>query len=207
MRSFAVLAALCLTVATLPGCALLGEPSRDIYELRQGPDVPLKCGRGRVGELVVHEPTTSGTLNTDRIMIRTESLKAEYLPKSRWGDDVPTTLQTMLVRSLGKYDVFSYVGREPLAMSDNYALLSEVTAYNAEVMDKGALVTLTVDAQMVRVSDARVMSHGHFSTSASSPTTKTADLMPAFDAASRQLITQMTEWSLKSVGVNAASCR
>lgn len=209
MRLSAALLVLGLT-ATLPGCAALraleGEPDRDIYELRQTPDPPQKCARGRLGELVIQEPTTRGTLDTDRIMIRTDALRTEYLPDSRWGDDVPTTLQTMLVRSFGNYDVFSYVGRAPLALNDNYAIFSEIVDYNAEVAGKGAIVRLSVDAQMVRVSDARVMSQEHFRTTATSSTTRTSDLMPAFDKASQQLISQMTDWGMKTVGVNAAHC-
>ena len=71
--SAATLLALGLTTA-LPGCAaisaLSGEPDRDVFELRPPSDVPMKCGRGRVAELVIEPPKTRGTLDTDRIMIR-----------------------------------------------------------------------------------------------------------------------------------------
>ena len=66
---------------------------------------------------------------------------------------------------------------------------------------------LSVDARMVREMDASVVSRGSFSVSTHAASTRTADLIPAFDAAGQQLIAQMTEWSLRAAGVNPASCR
>lgn len=202
-------ALLLVLTMTLPGCAALkaleGEPDRDVFELRPPSDQPQSCGRGRVAELVIEPPKARGTLDTDRIMIRPNELQTQYLPDARWGDTVPTTLQTLLVRGFGVYDVFTHVGRAPLGTAGDYALISEVQDFNAEVMGKGAIIKLTVDAQMVREMDASVVARGHFATTAQAPTTKTADLIPAFDAAGQQLVTQMTAWGLKTVG--AGRCR
>ncbi|CAM3174438.1 cholesterol transport system auxiliary component [Paracoccus aminovorans] len=204
-------AALLMLTLILPGCtalkALEGEPDRDVFELRPPSDRPQSCGRGRLAELVIEPPKARGTLDTDRIMIRPNALQTQYLPDARWGDTVPTTLQTLLVRGFGVYDVFTHVGRAPLGTAGDYALISEVQDFNAEVSGKGAIIKLTVDAQMVREMDATVVARGHFATTAQAPTTKTADLIPAFDAAGQQLVAQMTGWGLKAVGVNAARCR
>lgn len=202
-------ALLLVLTMTLPGCAALkaleGEPDRDVFELRPPSDQPQSCGRGRVAELVIEPPKARGTLDTDRIMIRPNELQTQYLPDARWGDTVPTTLQTLLVRGFGVYDVFTHVGRAPLGTAGDYALISEVQDFNAEVSGKGAIIKLTVDAQMVREMDASVVARGHFATTAQAPTTKTADLIPAFDAAGQQLVRQMTAWGLKTVG--AGRCR
>ncbi|WP_323716713.1 ABC-type transport auxiliary lipoprotein family protein [Paracoccus aminovorans] len=204
-------AALLMLTLILPGCtalkALEGEPDRDVFELRPPSDQPQSCGRGRLAELVIEPPKARGTLDTDRIMIRPNALQTQYLPDARWGDTVPTTLQTLLVRGFGVYDAFTHVGRAPLGTAGDYALISEVQDFNAEVSGKGAIIKLTVDAQMVREMDATVVARGHFATTAQAATTKTADLIPAFDAAGQQLVAQMTGWGLKAVGVNAARCR
>ena len=208
--SAATLLAFGLTLA-LPGCgalsALQGEPDRDVFELRPPSDVPKKCGRGRVTELIIELPKTRGTLDTERIMIRPSALQTQYLPDARWGDTVPVTLQTLLVRGFGAYDVWTHVGRVPLGTAGDYAIISEINDFNAEVSGDGAIVKMTVDAQMVREADATVVSRGHFVTSSTAASTKTADLVPAFDAAGQQLVAQMTAWGLKAVGVNAERCR
>lgn len=204
-------AALLVLTMTLPGCAALsalsGEPNRDVFELRPPSDVPLQCGRGRLAELVIEPPKARGTLDTDRIMIRPGELQTQYLPDARWGDTVPTTLQTLLVRSFGIYDVWTHVGRAPLGTAGDYAIISEINDFNAEVAGKGAIVKLTVDAQMVRETDASVVSRGRFAATAEAASTRTGDLIPAFDTAGQDLVTQMTAWGLKAVGVNAARCR
>ncbi|MDF3854628.1 ABC-type transport auxiliary lipoprotein family protein [Paracoccus sp. P2] len=204
-------AALLVLTLTLPGCAALraleGEPDRDVFELRPPSDVPRSCGRGRLAELVIEPPKARGTLDTDRIMIRPNQLQTQYLPDARWGDTVPVTLQTLLVRGFAVYDAFTHVGRAPLGAAGDYALISEINDFNAEVAGQGAIIKLTVDAQMVREMDARVVSRGHFTATAQAATTKTADLIPAFDAAGQQLVAQMTDWGLNAVGVNPARCR
>jgi cholesterol transport system auxiliary component len=204
-------AMLMLLTLTLPGCAALkafeGEPDRDVFELRPPSDQPQSCGRGRLAELVIEPPKTRGTLDTDRIMIRPNPLQTQYLPDARWGDTVPTTLQTQLVRGFGSYDVFTHVGRAPLGTAGDYALISEVQDFNAEVAGGGATIRLTVDAQLVREADASVIARGHFATTAHASSTRTADLIPAFDAAGGQLVAQMTGWGLRGIGVNPAHCR
>ncbi|WP_374635966.1 ABC-type transport auxiliary lipoprotein family protein [Paracoccus sp. (in: a-proteobacteria)] len=206
-----ITAALLVLTTALSGCgalrALEGEPDRDVFELRPPSDQPMKCGRGRVAELVIEPPKTRGTLDTDRIMIRPNELQTQYLPDARWGDTVPVTLQTLLVRGFSRYDVFTHVGRAPLGTAGDYAIISEINDFNAEVQGDGAVVKLTVDAQLVREMDATVVSRGHFSATAPATSTKTADLIPAFDAAGQQLVTDMTAWGLKGLGTNVARCR
>ncbi|RDW13712.1 ABC-type transport auxiliary lipoprotein family protein [Paracoccus thiocyanatus] len=206
-----VAAALLVLTLTLPGCAALraleGEPDRDVFELRPPSDAPRTCGRGRLAELVIEPPKARGTLDTDRIMIRPNQLQTQYLPDARWGDTVPVALQTLLVRGFAVYDAFTHVGRAPLGAAGDYALISEINDFNAEVAGQGAVIKLSVDAQMVREMDARVVSRGHFTATAQAATTKTADLIPAFDAAGQQLVAQMTDWGLGAVGVDPARCR
>ena len=209
MRLSALL--LALTVTALPGCAALsllqGEPERDVFELR-GPEITaVQCGRGRIGELVVELPKTRGTLDSERIMIRPSALQTQYLPDAVWGDPVPTMVQNLLVASLSAHDSFTHVGRAPLGAAGDYALISEIKDFNAEVIAESTIVRLSMDVRMIREMDATVSARGSFSVSAHAASTRTADLIDAFDAANQQLIAQITDWSLRAGGVNPASCR
>lgn len=196
---------------TLSGCGALsvlsGGPNRDVFELRPPAMTATQCGRGQVGQLVVEPPKARGTLDTERIMIRPSPLQTQFLPDAQWGDTVPVTLQRLLVQSLGSFNVFSHVGRVPLGLSGDFALLSEIEDFNAEVDGRAAVVRMTVDARMVREMDASVVSRRRFAVSVPAASTKTADLIPAFDAAGQQLTAEMVEWSLRAVGVNLSNCR
>lgn len=195
----------------LAGCAaisnLSGGPRLDVFELRPLDPSAKHCGRGRIAELVIEEPKSRGTLNTERIMIRPSAIQTQYLPDAQWGDTVPVTLQNLLVRGFGAYDVFTHVGRAPLGTAGDYALLSEIHDFNAEVSGKGAVIRMTVDAQLVSEMSASVAARSTFSVTTTSASTRTSDLIPAFDAAGQQLLAQMTDWGLRGIGVSAASCR
>ncbi|TGN57826.1 hypothetical protein E4L95_13040 [Paracoccus liaowanqingii] len=199
---------LILLIATLPGCgalsALQGEPDRDLFELRPPP--ALTCSRSRVGELVVEPPKARATLDSNRIMIRPSALQTQYLPDAEWGDTVPAMLQRLLVQSLGATGAYGHVGRAPLGLSGDVALISEIGNFNAELAPEGALVRLTVEAQMVSEMDAQVVSRASFSVAVPAAGTRTADLIPAFDTASQQLVAQMTEWAVRASGVGPGGC-
>ncbi|MDB6179350.1 ABC-type transport auxiliary lipoprotein family protein [Paracoccus sp. Z330] len=197
--------------ALLPGCAALsaleGGPERDVFELRPPAFGQTSCGRGRVAELVIETPKARGTLDSERIMIRPSPLQTQYLPDAEWGDTVPVMLQRLLVQGLGSYDAFSHVGRAPLGLSGDFALISEIEAFNARVDGEAVTVRLAVNAQMIHEMDASVVSRGNFNVEIPAASSKTSDLIPAFDLAGQELTAQMTEWGLRATGINPASCR
>lgn len=208
MRSCSL--AMALTLA-LSGCSALsalgGGPTRDVFELLPQSGAPQQCTRTRIAELVVELPKARSALDSDRIMVRPSELQTQYLPDAQWGDTVPVTLQTLLVNSFANYDAFAYVGRTPLGSSGDFALISEIHDFNAVTSGQGAVVRLAVDAQMVRESDARIVSRGRFVAEVAAPTTRTADLVAAFDTAARDLVDRMTDWGLRAARVDPASCR
>ncbi len=188
---------------SLAGCSALGalnQPKRDVFELLPASDAPVACRAGAT-ELVVELPKARSTLDTDRIMIRPSALQAQYLPDAQWGDTVPVTLQTLLVRSFARYPAFGHVGRTPLAGAGDYALLSEIEDFNAVRTETGARVVLSVTAQLVHEGDARVAARGRFQAVRELGSTATPDLIAGFDAAQRELVGQITAWGLGAMRV------
>ena len=202
-------ALLIAATATLPGCgalsALQGEPQRDLFELRA--PAALSCPRSRIGELVIEPPKARGTLDSNRIMIRPSALQTQYLPDAEWGDTVPAMLQRLLVESLSATGSFDQVGRAPLGLSGDVAMISEVQDFNVDLSADGTLIRLGVGAQLVDEMEAKVIARGRFAAAVPAAGTRTADLIPAFDAATRHLIGQMTAWTLDAAGVDPGACR
>ena len=202
-------ALLIAATASLPGCgaltALQGEPDRDLFELRA--PAALSCPQSRIGELVIEPPKARGTLDSNRIMIRPSALQTQYLPDAEWGDTVPAMLQRLLVESLSATDSFDQVGRAPLGLSGDVAMISEVQDFNVDLSADGTLIRLGVEAQLVDEMEAKVIARGRFAATVPAASTRTADLIPAFDAATRQLIGQMTAWTLDAAGVDPVTCR
>lgn len=187
-----------LAVLASSGCAVMGAlsggPQRDVFELR-APTPAMHCARTRIAELVVEAPKASGPIDSNRILVRPNPLQIQYLPDAEWGDSVPVMVQTLMVRKLAAYPVFSHVGRAPLGNAGDYALLSEVGDFSAVVEGRGAVITLRLAAQIVDEMSARVVARRDFTAQVPVAGTATPELIEGFDLAGRQLFDQVGSWA------------
>lgn len=201
IRLLLPLAALLLTSGCAALSALSGGPDRDVFELREtGP--AMSCGRTRAVELVVETPKAAGPIDSERILVRPNPLQIQYLPDAQWGDSVPVMVQTLMVRRLSDYSLFSHVGRAPLGSSGDYALLSEIGDFSAVVQGKGAAITLTMSAQIVDEMSARVVARQDFAVSVPVADTATPTLIAGFDAGGQSLFDQIGNWVAAALGGN-----
>ncbi len=192
--------ALC-ALAMLTGCAALSAVNKvavplEVYELRPPAGLAQAPGRPRPLDVIVELPTTTGSLATDRIMIRPTALQAQYLPEVRWADPVPVMVQTLMLRTLEARGAVRYVGRRPLGASGDYALVTEVVDFHAELAPDGttAAVTLALIVRLVREGDARIVASRSFRAAAPAVSTETPALIAAFDAAAAALLTDFAGW-------------
>lgn len=204
MMLFAMLAAL------LSGCgaiSAIGDATTplDAYDLRAPDGGPVAQGRPLQRDLIIEIPTASGALDTDRIMIRPHPLQAQYLPRSRWSDTTPVMLQTLMLRSIENANALRYVGRRPLAGAGDFALISELTDFQAELDPETdtAMIRLRMVARIVRESDASILAARTFTSSAAAPSLETLDLVGSFNAAAAPMMRDLTGWVLTTLGIRA----
>lgn len=191
----------------LAGCSALGAlgdatTPLDVYDLRAPENAPVARGGPLARDIIVELPTVSGVLDTDRIMIRPDALQAQYLPDVRWGDEVPVLMQTLMVRALENTGGLRYVARRPLAGSGDYAIVTELFDFQAEVTgdDDSAIVVIRMISRLVRESNASIVATRTFVASAGAASTETATLIEAFDRASDQLLIEFADWTLTTLG-------
>ncbi|SHG78600.1 ABC-type transport auxiliary lipoprotein family protein [Marivita hallyeonensis] len=203
IRSLRFAALIASVTATLSGCGALtalGQASRplEVYELST-PTIAAGGPRRNI-ELVVEEPIASGTLDVERIMIRPAPLQAQYLPDIRWADTAPVMVQTLLVRSLAQTNRLSSVGRRPIGTVADFAVLSELTAFQAETLDATGTATVNVQLAMrlVRERDSRVVAARTFATSEPALSNNADDIVAAFDRATSRMITESVSWVLEN---------
>ncbi|MHA6325128.1 ABC-type transport auxiliary lipoprotein family protein [Roseivivax sp. CAU 1753] len=189
-----------LALLVLPGCSALSALSDatsvlDVYELR-APDDIAKAPRQRNYNVTVEEPTTTGALLTDRIMIRPSELQAQYLPDARWGEEVPVMVQSLLLRSLQATDGLAYVGREPLGLSGDIAIVTDIIDFQARDLPEAdaAIVTLRIAVQLVREKDISILASRTFTAEARSASRDNAAIIAAFDQASDALMRDFADW-------------
>ncbi|MGB3279644.1 MAG: ABC-type transport auxiliary lipoprotein family protein [Pseudorhodobacter sp.] len=194
-------------LALLPGCSALSALSGaatplDAYDLAAPTEAP-EARRSSARQLVVELPTAPGALSNDRILIRPHPLQAAYLPDAKWAEEVPIMLQTLLVRTFEDSNGFRYVGRRPLGVSGDYALLTELTDFQAEAAADGktATIRLRLTARLVREDDAAVLSSRSFTNSADVASTETLDLVEGFNRANQALLADVSNWVLSSLNI------
>lgn len=200
MRSLALVA----IAATLSGCSVLGGGE----QLRAfEPQAPLSVTAARKSDrhLVIEVPTTSGALATEQMLIRPDRIEASYLPAAEWSSEVPLMIQTLLLRSVQGSGGFSYVGRDPLGLSADYALRSEVVDFQAETTQtaEGVAVQskITILAQLIREEDARVVASKRFTETRPAAGTTPSDVAGSLNAGLESLLPQMTRWILRETGL------
>ncbi|MCL3881189.1 ABC-type transport auxiliary lipoprotein family protein [Marivita sp. GX14005] len=192
--------ALMLLVAfsALSGCAALSAVSDaatplDVYEIPAPSGIEPRA-RTAPRDVIVETPTTSGALETDRIMIRPNPLQAQYLPGARWGEETPVMLQTLMLRAIEATGAVRYVGRRPLGPSGDYAIITELTDFQAEQVGEGARVDIAFLSRIVRERDAAIIASRTFRGQAVTPSTDTLPVVQAFEAASDQALTNFALW-------------
>ncbi|WP_323767698.1 ABC-type transport auxiliary lipoprotein family protein [Marinovum sp.] len=185
----------------LSGCAVISAFDEaatplDVFELRAPPGIKATSQQVLARDVIVELPRTSGALATDRIMIRPNTLQAQYLPDVRWSEPTPVMVQTLMLRTLEATGAVRYVGREPLGVSGDYAVLTEVVDFQAELAEDtdSATVRLSLIVKVVREADARIIANRTFAANAVAASTETLIVIQAFDVASVQLFSEFADW-------------
>ena len=190
-----------LMVVFLPGCASISALTSaserlEIYELQSPQIAGLGERRGAV-ELVIEEPSASGALNTDRILIRPSPLQAQYLPGVRWADPAPQMLQTLLLRSLTETGAFQSVGRRPIGSIGDFAVLTELTEFGARPLGpevEQAQAEIRVMIRLVRERDATVIASRSFAATAITNGTEADAIVSGFNRATSDLFAEIVPW-------------
>lgn len=191
-----------LVVSLLTGCSAISAITNaatplEVFELRPPSDIP--AARGQLPrDLIIEVPTTSGALNTDRIMIRPNPLQAQYLPGVRWSEPAPVMVQTLMLRTIEDTGGLRYVGRQPLGARGDYAIVTEIIDFQAEAGAERntATIELRLISRIVRESDAQILASRTFSGSAITPSVAADPVIAAFDAAADQMLPDFASWVL-----------
>lgn len=203
---FARLAIVFSGILLISGCGAISALNKasaplDAYELRAPSGLP-QATRSLSRALSIEPPTTSGALDTDRILVKPNAVQSLYLPDGRWASELPAMWQTMALRAFEDTGALSYVGRRPLGAVGDFALISEVTDFQAELVgEEAATIRLRLTARMVRESDARVMARQVFSAAVPVEGTETLALVNGFNTASDAVLADIVRWGLQVMGV------
>lgn len=194
-----------VALAALGGCAAISTVTSarerlDGYELRPLPGSGAAAAGGR--HIEVETPIASGSLTTDRIMIKPSPLQVEYLAGGRWVDEAPRHVQLILARSLTNTGRFALVSAGSARADADYYLLPDLQALQAELEPDGETVRAVVRLKLALVDDdgREVVAARTFEGRASASEPTAAAVVPALDRAMVQVLQEVIAWTLRLAG-------
>jgi cholesterol transport system auxiliary component len=199
-----LLAALVPVLASCSAVSALNSAATalDVLELQPPADLPVVQRRPLARDVIIEEPTTGGALATDRIMVRPAPLQASYLPGVRWSEAAPVMLQTLMLRTLDRTQAFQYVGRRPLGPGGDFAIVTELVDFQAELTSDGdsARVVVRMISRIVREQGLAIVATRTFTASETAASLGDADIAAAFDVATGRVMSEFAVWTLSSLG-------
>lgn len=208
---FVRLLVIAVGLATLGGCGALSAVSgatEDLDAYTLGPVTTERRFGAAGGHLIVEEPTASGALATDRILVKPNRLQAQYLPGARWVDPAPALIQTLLLQSLENAGGFRLVGRQAMGLTPDYTLMTEVRDFQAEGAPSGGGPDLNVRVglimTLIRESDRSIVATRRIESVVATPSSAPLSLVSAFDAALSSALLDVITWTAASVRAGAS---
>lgn len=115
-------------------------------------------------------------------------------------------LQNLMLRAFEDTNALRYVGRRPLGGSGDFALVSELTDFQAEVGPDGTSVTTRVrfTVRLVRESDASIVASRTIQRTAAAASTETLDVVASFNLATNAALQDLTGWALRLIGLRVS---
>lgn len=203
-RSTVTPALLGLGLATLSACGAINTLNSASTPLNTYQLVPTP-GPGNVGRsnrvLMIASPSSSGAINSERVLIKPSPLQVTYLGGATWVDAAPAHVQDLLMRSLANSGRIGYVGDDGAGPLPDYVLLTDITDFQGEVGagDAPDTVRIRVILTLVRDSDRRVIGTRTFERVAQTSSESNLALISAFNAAMTPLLAEATAWTVNAM--------
>ena len=194
-----------LVMTALSGCSAISSIESSAtplgtYELSPLPAAPDRARRGR-HHLEIAMPTATGALTSDRIVIKPNALEVQTLPDARWVNDATEHVQLLLVRSLANSGRFSLVTSAGTGPSPDYVLMTDLQAFQAEVVAQKTVVVIEATLTLLNDQDGAIVASRSFSSAVPVADTSTAQVVAGFDAAMTQQLTELVSWLVARPGL------
>lgn len=170
----------------LAGCA---GSTPTTYDLSAPRDV------GRIGAgpaLVVAEPTTVQTLDSDRIIVRDSSGALSFAGGAQWADRVPRLVQTRLIQTFENGGRVGSVTRPGERIATELQLNTDIRSFNIDTASGAAVVEIT--AKLVGDRSGKVQRARLFSARVPASASDSAAAAQALDQALSQVLIEIVRW-------------
>jgi cholesterol transport system auxiliary component len=174
---------------SLAGCG--GGPAPTTFDLSAPREGLRRSGSGR-SAIVVSEPTTVSTLDSERIVVRAANMELTYLPKAQWSDRLPRLVQIRLIQTF-ENSGRAAVGRPGDRVAGTYQLLLDIRAFEIRETNRDAFVEIAV--KLVTASNGAVRNARLFAASNAVGTIDGPGASQSLDQALGRVLADITSWA------------
>lgn len=139
---------------------------------------------------MVYEPTATNALDTSRLMVRPKADQVSYYKGIAWSDRLPRLVQTRMIETFQNSGAVKAVSPS----SGQYALQTELRAFNIDVTSGRAAAEIDMFAKLVNTSTGRVVATKSFSARVPAKTDAPGDAIAALNQAFTELLQDTTTW-------------
>jgi len=187
-RSAPTLAAglLCLS---LIGCALAGSRPPTTFDL-VAPRSFAAVKKPAPWQLMVYEPSADPSLDSSRLMVRPKADQVSYYKGIAWSDRLPRLVQTRMIETFQNSGAVKSVSPS----SGQYALATELRAFNIDVTGGRAAAEIDLFAKLVNTNTGRVVATKGFSARVPAKSDAPGDAIAALNQAFTEVLQDTTTW-------------
>ncbi|WOF74553.1 ABC-type transport auxiliary lipoprotein family protein [Parvibaculaceae bacterium PLY_AMNH_Bact1] len=192
-----------IVAIALQACALAAvgtSEAPDIYVLTS-PMIEFGQNRPQIStQIVVDAPEAPAALNSNRIVFQPSPNEIRYFSGARWADRVPDMVQVLLVDAMDQGGRFQAVGPRSAGIRSDYLLQVSISRFGVESegseMDD---VHVRINSKLVRRFSDTVISSRRFESVKESESTRTIDVVSAFDEASSEVLSAIALWAYDEI--------
>ena len=141
-------------------------------------------------QLMIYEPTASSQLDTSRLMVRPKADQVSYYKGIAWSDRLPRLVQTRMIETFQNSGAVKSVSPS----SGQYALQTELRAFNIDVTSGRAAAEIDVFAKLVNTNTGKVVASKGFSSRVPAKTDSPGDAIAALNQAFTEVLQDTTTW-------------
>lgn len=160
-------------------------------------DLSAPSGFGRVGgsraALVVAEPTTVQTLDSDRIIVKDSAGALSFLGGGQWADRVPRLVQTRLIQTFENGNRLGSVARPGERIVPDLQLNTDIRSFNIDAASGAAVVEIT--AKLVGDRTGKVQRARLFTARVPASASDGPAAAQALDRALSQVLIEIVRWA------------
>ncbi|RDE09847.1 ABC-type transport auxiliary lipoprotein family protein [Pelagibacterium lacus] len=190
-RAFLAVSALGLT-STLAGCIGLGATAPVTYDLTPG--APQRVTRRSNRIVVVREPSTIATYDSERIVVRQPGGILSYLKDSQWSDRLPLLVQARMLQAFRDAGVTN-VGKPTDPVALDVILSTDIRSFELDTTPDVPVVRVGLNIQLVDDRSRSVMASQDFAAQLPSPSLEQPTVVAALNSALDSVLREVVAWT------------